>query len=154
MSINNNQNLEKELSQHMSLINKEIITRGGRVVLAYSDLSDTGGNPPPINWYNEITTNTNAVINNGYIANNVSMITLTLPTTSAIGDVVGITGKGAGGWKLQANSGQVIHSAQGSTVSGGYIKSGTYLTTLSVLCITANTDWKIIYSDGTFLMEV
>lgn len=30
-------------------------------------------------------------VNNGYIANNASLVTLTLPTTAAVGDIVEVT---------------------------------------------------------------
>jgi hypothetical protein len=114
------------------------------------------GPPGPagsLTW-NEVTTATTAAVNNGYVANNVSLVTIDLPAVAAFGDEIAVCGKGAGGWKLQANPGQTIHSAQGSTVDGGYIKSGTYLAGITVMCFTANTDWKIIWSDGTFIMEV
>jgi hypothetical protein len=103
---------------------------------------------------NEITTSQTAAVNNLYCTNNVSPITLTLPATAVFGDEIAICGKGAGGWKLQAQAGQTIHSAHGATVVAGYVQSGVYLSGITVMCITANTDWKIIWSDGTFLMEV
>src|SRR5208282_365050 len=38
--------------------------------------------------------------NTGYIPNNSSLVTGTLPSTAAVGDVIRVAGKGTGGWKV------------------------------------------------------
>jgi hypothetical protein len=38
--------------------------------------------------------------NIGYIANSGSLLTLTLPSTSTVGDTIRVTGKGSGGWTI------------------------------------------------------
>ena len=59
-----------------------------------------------ITW-NEVTgTSQAAAVDNGYICNNASLVTVTLPDTAALGSVVAITGKGAGGWKVAQNAGE------------------------------------------------
>lgn len=46
--------------------------------------------------------------NMGYIASNASEVTITLPTAPAVGDVIRVSGAGAGGWKIAQNAGQAI----------------------------------------------
>lgn len=61
--------------------------------------------------WNTVTSPTNANPNNGYIANNNSQqVSITLPASAALvaGDLVQVTGAGAGGWKIAQNSGQSV----------------------------------------------
>jgi hypothetical protein len=91
----------------------------------------------------EVTGTTQAAsVNHLYIANNAGLVTITLPATAALGDVVAIMGKGAGLWELQANTGQTIVNGIESTTTAGSISSGTQYDTFEVACITANTTWS------------
>lgn len=99
----------------------------------------------------EVTGTTQAAaINNSYVANNASQVVVTLPSTASIGDVVEITGKGAGGWRLAQNSGQQIHGDTSSTSgTGGYVQSNSsQYAAIRVKCITANTTWVIQHTRG------
>jgi len=49
--------------------------------------------------------------NTGYVANYAALVTITLPTSPAVGDVVRVSGPGAGGWKLAQNAGQSVLAA-------------------------------------------
>ena len=82
-------------------------------------------------------------INNGYIANNAALVTATLPSTSAVGDLVWIVGKGAGGWQIAQNAGQTIHFGNQDTTmgAGGHLDSTNQYDTIQLLCTAANTDW-------------
>lgn len=87
-----------------------------------------------------------AVVNNGYITNNASLVTVTLPTIAAVGDVVEVQGLGAGGWMLAQNSSQLIHGANGAVTStgvGGSLASTGQFDFVKVRCIVANTTWSI-----------
>jgi hypothetical protein len=99
----------------------------------------------------EILSTTQAAnVNTKYIANNTSLVTITLPATATQGQQVLIRGKGTGGWKLAQNSGQTIHgSADTTTGTGGSIASQSRYDCVTVECITANTDWIIINNRGT-----
>lgn len=46
--------------------------------------------------------------NNGYLANNDAQVTITLPASPNVGDVVRVSSPGAGGWKIAQNAGQSI----------------------------------------------
>jgi len=96
------------------------------------------------------TTQTMAV-NNGYIANNAGLVTATLPATSAVGDVVAITGiNNATGWKVAQNAGNQIFFGSLSTTSGtgGSLASTGTRDTVFLLCVTANATWNVFDSVG------
>ena len=48
--------------------------------------------------------------NTGYLLTNDSQVTITLPISPNIGDVVRVCGSGAGGWKIAQNAGQFVSS--------------------------------------------
>lgn len=69
------------------------------------------GAPAGLSWQNVTGTAVTAQPNKGYLANNATArVTVTLPQTSelALGDIVAVTGVGAGGWKIAQNAGQTI----------------------------------------------
>jgi hypothetical protein len=78
-----------------------------------------------------------------------TLITATLPATAAVGDVIAIVGKGAGGWTIVENSGQTMHfGAVNTTTTTGSLSSTNQYDCLEMVCITANTDFVIRYSIG------
>lgn len=89
----------------------------------------------------EVTgTSVTMAVNTRFVLNNASLVTATLPATFSVGDVIEVIGKGAGGWKVQANGGQTIHSSFGDTTSGGSLSSTNRYDCLDVVGLTANTD--------------
>jgi hypothetical protein len=91
-------------------------------------------------------------VNNGYIANNAALVTLTLPDTASIGDQVSICGKGAGLFKIAQNSGDIIRTGTTDTTSGtgGSLTATNRYDSITLRCITANTDWVIEVIKGAF----
>jgi len=109
-------------------------------------ISTTNG----ISWV-EVTVTTQAMaVDTGYIANNVALVTLTLPAVAVVGDRVRVAGKGAGLWRIAQNAGQVIHfGATDSTVGvGGSVTAILRYDCVELLCITDNTDWVVLSSVG------
>lgn len=102
------------------------------------------GSGSGITW-EEITGATTAENNHGYFANNVSRVDIALPPTAEVGFQFYVAGKGAGGWKILQNAGQAMHTDYLSTATGvtGYIASDHYLNNAMIVCMTANTDWKV-----------
>lgn len=101
--------------------------------------------------WNTVTTNTAMVASNGYITNSASPITLALPGTAAVGDTFAVTGLGAGGWVISQQAGQNIISDTVSTTigTGGSLTSSNRYDDLSLVCIVANTTFKVRNS-GTY----
>lgn len=97
-----------------------------------------------------ITTNTTLVAGNRYICNSSSQLTLTLPTSSSVGDEIAIIGLGTGGWLLQSNSAatsQMINiggfaspTSSSSTVT--LVTSSSPADALDLFAVTANTVWN------------
>jgi len=100
----------------------------------------TGG----IAWSNVTGTTQAAAVNNGYVTSNAGATTVTLPTTCAIGQVVGIQGAGAGGWVLAAGAGQTIHFGSSVTTTAGSLTSSNQYDSAWVICIVANTTWAVL----------
>jgi hypothetical protein len=103
--------------------------------------------------WNEITgTSSGLLIDNGYIANNAALVTLTLPTTGVIGDTIQIVGKGTGLYRIAQNAGQIINFVSTSTSSGvgGSLTSIEQFASIELVCTTANTNWTVVDSAGNF----
>jgi len=97
------------------------------------------------NW--NVISVTSAIMsgNNGYITNNVALVTLTLPTTSSVGQVIKIVGLGAGGWQIAQNVGQsiVIGDQSTTTGGGGSLSSTNANDAIELVTTIANTQWTV-----------
>lgn len=116
------------------------------------DLSDDHGSssspyPGGVAAWTDVT-GTSQVMDpdNGYTANNLSQVTLTLPAVCPYGKIFRIVGKGLGGWKIAQNAGQVIHFGVSDTTVGasGFIASTDQYDCIELLCTVANTDFTVI----------
>lgn len=94
-------------------------------------------------WAEETGATKTIVVQEAYVANRGTLITFTLPATAALGTEFKIQGKGAGGWKIAQNAGQTIHvgSSASTTGAAGYIASTDTYDAITLVCITADTDW-------------
>lgn len=100
-------------------------------------------------WAEVTETTQSMAVNTGYISNNASLVTCTLPTTSAVGDTLRVVGKGAGGWGVILNSGQSIRIGDTvTTVSSGSIASSESHDAIHLVCTTANTVWTALNVQG------
>ena len=107
-----------------------------------------------VNWSEVTATSQSLAVNKGYILNNASRITCTLPTVSAVGDVIRIVGKGAGGWKIAQNASQYIKIGNyvSTTGTGGYLQSCNPGDAVDLICDIANTSWRV--SPNPVILEV
>jgi hypothetical protein len=99
------------------------------------------------------TVDANAVASNGYIANKAGLLTMTLPATSAIGDIIKITGiNTAVGWRIAQNANQQIFFGSSSTTVGvaGSITSTAIRDSLEIVCVVAgaSSNWNVINAVG------
>lgn len=92
-------------------------------------------------WNVVIGTTQNMLSNNGYIAENISLVTLNLPPTSLVGDEIDVIGKGSGGWLIQCGVGQTIILGTDTTSSGGSLASMRQNDSIYLVCTSANTEW-------------
>ncbi len=116
-------------------------------------LASSGASP----WVDQTTASVTMVANTGYTSDaGASLVTFTLPTTSAIGDWVEINGKGSGGWTIAQASGQQIHVGNvASTLgAGGSVASTNQWDCVRLRCVTANTIWVVVSQQSAGLTVV
>jgi len=115
--------------------------------LAYASSGHTGFQP--MTW-EIIIANQTAVINHGYIANKGTLLTLLLPATAAVGNIVRVSGMGAGGWIITQNASGVIHFGNKNTTVGvgGSLASVHIMDAIELICCVANNEWNVISSVG------
>lgn len=118
--------------------NMSITNGAGSIILA-----STGSGS--FSW-TEVTGTSQAMTSfNGYIANNGSLVTLTLPTVSNVGDQISIAGLGAGGWSITYTTGQLIHVGNvASTITTGSVSSNNRYDSMNLVCTVANTTWNVL----------
>lgn len=101
-------------------------------------------------WTDVTGTSQAMVANNGYIADNAGLVTLTLPTTAAQGTFISVCGNGAGGWSIAQNLNQSIKfgTQTTSTGTGGSLSSSNRYDQVDILCTVANTTWVVRQAVG------
>lgn len=114
-------------------------------------ISIAATNTPGTTW-TVIAADQSAVAANGYICNKAGLLTVTLPATSAAGDIVEVTGiNTATGWKVaQPNAGSQIFFGNMTTTLGvgGYLASTAIRDSLKLICVTANATWNVLSGVG------
>lgn len=102
------------------------------------------------NWTHVTTSPQQMGSNSGYVVDNgASLVTLTLPLVSAIGDEIDIVGRSTGGWKVTYTTGQsIILGSTTSTTTTGNIASTRAADSLIMICTQANTEWTVLSSMG------
>ncbi len=101
-----------------------------------------------VTWNDVSGTTQAAAVNNGYIISNASQTTVTIPATAAEGSVFAIQGKGAAGWILQMNTGQICHFGNQATSSAGSLTSTNQWDAVEIICVIANTTFSVRSSIG------
>jgi len=109
-----------------------------------------------VSWTEVTTTSQIMTVNGGYISNNAGLVTLTLPTSASIGDILYIVGKGAGGWLIAQNASQSIHigSAASTIGVGGSVASTNQYDSIQLVCTTANTTWTALGAPQSALITI
>lgn len=110
----------------------------------------SNGSGGGLTWTTVSGTSQSASVNNGYVANNASLVTVTIPTTFAVGDIIQVLGLGAGGWKIAQNSSQNIRLGNAVTTTGvgGSIASTNQYDTIYLVGLVANTTMVVIGGSG------
>jgi hypothetical protein len=124
----------------------QVLTTDGSGVLSWTTPSGGAG----LTWSEVTGTSQAAAVDNGYICNNAELVTVTIPTTAAVGKIVRVSGKGAGGWKIAQNASEIIHfnGTDTTTGTGGYLASTATRDAVELVCVVADTEWNVISSVG------
>jgi hypothetical protein len=93
-----------------------------------------------VGWLVQTGTTVQAVIDTGYVLTNSLEVTVRLPVTSNIGDIVRISGAGSGGWSVLQNSNQSVVGNFSGFTNSSWVQSSA-----------VNANWAAIASssDGT-----
>lgn len=112
-----------------------------RAIKAYVDTAVAGASFP----WTEVGASQPMVANNGYIANNVGLVTLTLPSTATIGESFRVVGKGTGLFRIAQNASQTIHIGNQSTTIGvgGYLEATHRYDAIELLCTETDTEFTV-----------
>lgn len=102
--------------------------------------------------WSKITANQTAAVNNGYICNKAGVLVLTMPSTSAIGDVIAAVNinTAADTQFLSANPGQLQLGNVLATANTGTLTSTALGDAIYLVCTTANTTWYAIHVVGNW----
>lgn len=93
-----------------------------------------------------ITASAQMNTNTRYIANRASLVSLSLPLTSSVGDTITIAGMGIGGWSIiQAAGQQIFISPDVSTLGvAGSVSSAAQYDSLVLQCLVSNMKWTAL----------
>jgi hypothetical protein len=126
----------------------EVLTSNGAGALPTFQAGGGGGG---ITWAEVVGTTQAMDVDTGYVANNASLVTLTLPDTAAFGSIVRVVGKGAGGWLIAQNTSENIRWDEASITTtgvGGSLASTDDHDAIELVCMTADTNWVVLSSKG------
>jgi hypothetical protein len=145
--------VSKVLTMASDHIGTATITAGAGIVVTPTantiTITNSGGGGVFL-WTEITAASASMAVNMGYIANRATLVTLTLPATAAIGDVLRVAGKGVGLWSIAQNAGQTIHFGNMNTTTGatGSLSAILQYDCVELVCITANTDFVVISAIG------
>lgn len=89
-----------------------------------------------------------------YLSNGAGLLSLTLPTTANVGDIIDVTGMGAGLFQILQNTGQICHFGNvNTTLSTGSLVSTQQYDSIRLICSVANTDFIVMSSQGNFTVN-
>ncbi len=105
--------------------------------------------PGGIPWVDVVTPTQAMVANTGYVTDDISLITFTMPVTAAFGTVNQVTGLSAAGWLIQLNTGQKIHFGNDEiTISTGTLFSTHNHDCVTLRCVVPDSEWVVESSQG------
>lgn len=126
-------------------------TPGPTGATGFTGYTGPAGGGGGISWTVVAGTSQAMSANAAYLVTSATLCTLSLPTTASAGDVVIVSGAGAGGWLISQAAGQQIVLDGGgvagwdNTTAGvtGSVASQDRYDYIELQCITANTTFKI-----------
>lgn len=104
------------------------------------------------------TVDASIVVNNGYIANKAGLLTMTLPASATVGDLIEITGiNTAVGWRIAQNANQQIFFGSSSTTLGaaGYLEATAIRDSVKLVCVVAGASsvYNVLHSIGNITVN-
>lgn len=118
-------------------------------VIAQANYGGGGGGYVPLPT-SVVAVNTALLVNRAYVANDPAQITFSLPATAAVGDIIDVSGIGAGGWLISQNASQsIIFNSLTTTVGiAGSLAVTSAGHSVTLRCVVANTTFLVIAASG------
>lgn len=116
----------------------------------------SGSFTPPQMQGSWITVSSSRIVSPGslYIStSNTSRVVFTLPPVCEVGDYFRVAGYGSAGWRIQANTGQIITYGDQQTSVGGYLESIDDRDCIELVCVIANSEWQELSSQGNITIN-
>ena len=110
-------------------------------------MGPTGPAGASLQWVNVTSSFAQASSNFGYLANSNSFVSILLPSSPQVGEVVRVSGAGAGGWGILQNAGQRIITAGVASTSIGAVWSPRDVSRYWVDVRSSSDGTKLIASD-------
>lgn len=131
-------------------LTKATLTAGAGISITNGNGSISIATTTGIVWSEVTGTSQAGTVSNGYILNNAGLVTLTIPTTAAVGSIIRVVGKGAGGWRIAQNASELIHfgTSVTTTGTGGRLDSVNRYDAVEIVCTVADTEWTVLSSQG------
>lgn len=110
--------------------------------------------PGGFTWVDVVTGTQTIAASTGYVTDNATLVTYTLPATAVLGATFRVLGGtlGAGGWTIAQNAGQAIHFGTSTTTTGtgGSLSSTNQYDNVECVAIVAggSTIWEVVASVG------
>lgn len=106
-----------------------------------------------LTWNDVTGTSASMAVNNGYLADNAGLVTLTLPATAAQFSVIEVKGYGAGGFTIAQNANQQIRFGNATATTsgvGGSLSSTNFNDGVRLIAAVggASTIWTVLSSIG------
>jgi hypothetical protein len=129
------------------------LTAGSGIGISNGAGSITISNTSSSVIWSVVTVDASFTVNTGTVANKAGLLTMTLPASAAVGDLIEITGiNTALGWKIAQNANQQIFFGNTSTTlgAGGSLASTATRDSLRMVCVVAgaSTVWNVLSSIG------
>jgi hypothetical protein len=136
-------------------LSRVAVGTNGQILTADSGAANgvSWATPASMGWsWLEVTgTSATLVAHQAVIANNAALVTLTLPAVAALGDEFWVVGKGAGLYRVQTASGDVINLGALSTAASGYVEATQRYDAIRLVCTVANSEFTVsVAPQGNF----
>lgn len=127
----------------------------GQILTAVTGLDPQWASPAfvPFSWTDVTGATVALAVNNGYTLDRATSVTATLPASAAYGSIIEIVCINTGLGTIAQNASQTIwFSTQTKTTTGvgGSLTFTTQYGSIRLLCTTANTDFTVLSSSGSF----
>jgi len=122
-----------------------VLTSNGTDWVSETPIGGGGG----ITW-SAVTSDATMAVDTGSLANKGTLLTLTLPATSAVGKTIRVAGINSGLWKVAQAASQYVKFGNQTTTTGtgGSLASVLTYDAVELVCIEEDLGWVVVSSIG------